>query len=103
MAFASIDAPSFVDTRIGLSPNFSVSVDVEQVGGLPGGGTATANFSDDYVFTVFGGTGNGSFCPVINTEHGSGASAGMTFAGIGTEDCFISMPFRPTKYRAVTH
>jgi hypothetical protein len=87
MAFASIDAPSFVDTRIGQFPAFSVNVDVS--GNLPGSGVATASFSDDYVFTIFGGTGNGSFCPVINTNHGSGASAGMTFAGIRTEDCFI--------------
>ena len=85
-AFASITAPSFVDTRIGLSPDFSVSADVNTVGFDRGGASAT--FSDDYVFTVYGGTGAGSFCPVIDTSHGSGASAGMAFAGIDTGDCF---------------
>jgi hypothetical protein len=92
MAFASLTAPSFVDTQIGLS-DFGVSVDVS--GNLPGRGTATASFSDDYVFTMYGGTGNGSFCPGILTAHGSGGSAGMFFAGIRTEDCFISgrVPF----------
>lgn len=93
MAYAGLGAPSFVDTRIGLSPDFSVLVDVS--GNLPGRGSATATFSDDYVFTMYGGTGNGSFCPVILTEHGSGASAGMTFAGIGTLDCGTLFDRRP--------
>jgi hypothetical protein len=95
MAYASLSAPSFVDTQIGLS-DFSVSVDVNQVGlGPPGAGSATASFGDDYVFTMYGGTGNGSYCPGILTAHGSGGSAGMFFAGIRTEDCFISgrVPF----------
>ena len=91
MAFAGLSAPPFGDTRIGPFPDFSVLVDVNQVGLAPpiGGGTATANFSDDYVFTMHGGTGNGSFCPVILTGHGSGASASMTFAGTTTGNCFI--------------
>ena len=97
MAYASLSAPSFVDTRIGPFPDFSVSNDVNQVAGPPGSGSATANFSDDYVFTINGGTGAGFFCPVIEVGHGSGASAGMSFAGIGsvTEECFISggVPF----------
>jgi hypothetical protein len=95
MAFAGIDAPSFVDTRIGVSPNFSVSVDVNQVGGLPGSGVATASFSDDYVFTIYGGTGNGSFCPVIDTFHGSGAFASMSFAGLTIVDCPIPSQHKP--------
>jgi hypothetical protein len=95
MAFASLSTPSFVDTRIGPFPDFSVLVDVNQVGGLPGSGSASASFVDSYVFTIYGGTGNGSFCPFIDTSHGSGALAGMSFAGLGNPvDCTSqSKPF----------
>jgi hypothetical protein len=92
MAFASLSAPSFVDTQIGLS-DFGVSVDVS--GSQIGRGTATANFSDNYVFTMYGGIGNGSYCPGILIEHGSGASASMTFGGTSTGNCitFAHVPF----------
>jgi hypothetical protein len=89
MASAVLFAPSFVDTRIAPLPEgaFEVSVDVRAIQFGPPFppepviGSASANFSDDYVFTVYGGTGNGLFCAAVMNSFGSGASAGITFGG----------------------
>jgi hypothetical protein len=44
---------------------------------------ASANFSDDYVFTVFGGTGDGFFLPCfIRSSEGATSSATMSFDGL---------------------
>jgi hypothetical protein len=90
-AYASLTAPPF-------GPGFQVSVDAGSAVG-PNSSSASANFMDDYVFTMVGGTGNGSYFPCFS---GSGYSmAGGSFAGIGFEvidqpqgafNCFGNQP-----------
>jgi len=64
--------------------SFAVSVDVNAFLSSPPpfhAGSASASFLDDYVFTVFDGTGNGFFCAAIINGHSTGASAGISFGG----------------------
>jgi hypothetical protein len=64
---------------------------------------ASANFSDDYYFTVFGGTGNGFFLPCfVGSSEGAASSATMSFAGLafditplGNPTNCVSFPFFP--------
>jgi len=78
------------DGRFQADANLSVFPFQVFVGALPfafpATGSATANFSDDYVFTVFGGTGDGAFFPCFSGGANAGASVGMSFAGIGLRD-----------------
>jgi hypothetical protein len=46
------------------------------------GGGAQASFSDDYVFTVTGGTGAGFFVPCLSGSTDAEASAGASFGSI---------------------
>jgi len=66
--------------------SFGVSVHAGVVGFPPGFASATANFADDYVFTVSGGSGNGFFFPLFVLDH-NGGTAGISFAGIGGPPC----------------
>jgi len=62
-ANADVTAPSFVDMFSGL---FQLGVAATAIGDGPNeSSSASANFSEDYVFTVSGGTGNGSFFPLF--------------------------------------
>src|ERR1700720_3938233 len=58
-AVASITAPSFEESPSLLETPFRVSVSAAGPGNQST--SASANFFDDYVFTVFGGTGGGLF------------------------------------------
>jgi len=49
----------------------------------PGTGSASANFFDDFVFTVNGGIGNGFFFPCFFGSSDAGTSVSMGLAGIG--------------------
>jgi hypothetical protein len=82
-ARAAVGAP-LIASR---ADSFGVSLHAGVVG-LTGGGfaSATANFSDDYVFTVSGGSGNGFFFPLFVLDH-NGGTAGISFAGIGGPPC----------------
>jgi hypothetical protein len=86
MAHAGLTAPAFVDSQIspGLGA-FGVSVDAGASGGLPplGSSSALANFDEDYLFTVLGGTGNGFFFPCFLGTPDAGSSVSMSFGGIG--------------------
>jgi hypothetical protein len=79
--FASCnDAFAQAEARIEIGGTFSVSASASTI---DFGGTvpeATANFSDDYVFTLFGGTGNGFFLPCFSG--GGLRDADMSFGGI---------------------
>jgi len=54
---------------------------------FPSSGSASAHFSDDYVFTVSGGTGSGLFMPCFTASagfsSGSVVSVSMGFGGVG--------------------
>ena len=73
-ADAEIQAPSFIDSR--MPGGFLVET---SAGGI-GGSSASAHFADDYVFTVFGGTGQEFFFPCFSGV-GRG-QVGASFAGI---------------------
>jgi hypothetical protein len=63
--------------------------------------SASASFSDDFVFTVFGGTGAGSFVPCLSAMTGSDAMVAISFGGVGfgllgfetNETCRPNFPF----------
>jgi hypothetical protein len=96
-ASASIAAPSFEQSPSFLATSFQVSVSAAGTGPVFST-SASADFSDDYVFTVFGGTGGGLFFPCFS---GAGqGSAGGNFAGVsfgftdvpgnGTSNCLFN-------------
>jgi hypothetical protein len=93
-AFARIEAPSFEDN---MSFGFMVSTDAGGI--VPFPTSASADFSDDYVFTVFGGTGGGLFFPCFSgvgqgSGGGSFAGVGLGFTdvpGFGTSNCGIQL------------
>jgi hypothetical protein len=71
------------DARVSQS---SLVVDALFLPAFPpgGGGEALANFSDDYVFTVTGGTGEGVFHPCVSGDQDrTDAGAGVSLGGIG--------------------
>jgi hypothetical protein len=70
--------------KLEISGPFSVFA--EGGGSLNDFGIATANFSDDYIFTVNNGTGNGSFFPCF--AGGGGGTAMMSFDGIAVDVSF---------------
>jgi hypothetical protein len=76
-AFVAFGVPPFPGVPVG-----EVHVDVSN--SVPGGsGSATANFSEDAVFTVFGGTGNGIFWPCVSFSPHNSDRVGISFAGSG--------------------
>ena len=93
-AFASINAPSLLDN---MSFGFGVSVSAAGLGNQSI--SASANFSDDYVFTVLGRTGGGLFFPCFSgvgqgSGGGSFAGVGLGFTdvrGVGTSNCGIQL------------
>jgi hypothetical protein len=96
-AVASITAPSFEESPSSLETPFRLSVSAAGPGNQST--SASANFSDDYVFTVLGGTGGGLFFPCfVGSGQGSG---GGSFAGVvlgftdvpgnGTTNCGIQL------------
>jgi len=96
-ANADVTAPSFVDMFSGL---FQLGVAATAIGDGPNeSSSASANFSEDYVFTVSGGTGNGSFFPCFSGSGNSsasqsfaGVSFGFTDAPAGVTNCFGNQP-----------
>jgi hypothetical protein len=97
-------------SSIEISPTFSVFAEASlQPPNTPGdaGAAASANFSDDYFFTVFGGTGDGYFRPCfVGSSGGSGISATMSFGGMAFDvtpvsqnptNC-LSSPFFPVNF-----
>jgi hypothetical protein len=68
------------EAQASLEVSGTLSVFAEARTGDFGGGTAigAANFSDDYVFTVFGGTGSGFFNPCF--VGGGDGNVSMSFA-----------------------
>jgi hypothetical protein len=45
--------------------------------------SASASFSDDFVFTVLGGTGTGFSVPCLSATTGADAMVGISFGGVG--------------------
>jgi hypothetical protein len=87
MARAGGGGPAFVDSRIapGLGA-FGVGVSASpSPSGFPpvGSSSAFVSFEDDYMFTVFGGTGAGSFFPCFGGISVAGSSVFMSLGGIG--------------------
>ena len=83
-ADAQLGAPSFVDSATGPDLTaFNVLVAAGIFGFPPGSGLADAVLDADYVFTVFGGTGDGSFFPCFHVR-GIGLAA-MAVDGIGAQ------------------
>ena len=80
LAQADLTAPSFVDTRIAPVSFVGFVVSAGSFGQVMRP-SASANFSDDYVFTVFGGTGDGLFLPCFS-GYSDGAGVSMSFGGI---------------------
>ena len=81
------DGRFMAQASIGISGGLSISVDAGPVAGpmtLPSG-SASANFFDDYVFTVTGGTGEGFFFPCFNGGRDAGADVGIFIGGIGED------------------
>ena len=66
-----------------ISGTLSISVTAGAITGLLTSGSASANFFDDYVFTVRGGTGNGFFYPCFGGGEDDGASIIMSVGSIG--------------------
>jgi hypothetical protein len=104
---ASCDHLGFeAHSSLEISPTFSVFSEASLLPpNTPGdaGAVASANFSDDYVFTVFGGTGDGFFLPCfVGSSEGGTASATMSFDGLAFEitplgnptNC-VNFPFFP--------
>jgi hypothetical protein len=87
-ANAFISAPLIVSDTVSA---FSVLAHAGAISGPPplNMGEASANFSDEYVFTLNGGTGDGFFFPVFSLSEDSG-TVGATFAGLET-GCTPSM------------
>lgn len=70
--------------RLLVSGGLSVGVDVSPSTRFPPGtGSASANFFDDFVFTVNGGIGNGFFFPCFSGSSDAGTSVSIGLAGIG--------------------
>jgi hypothetical protein len=68
-----------------------------------GSASASASFSNDYVFTITGGTGDGFFYPCISSQENGGATGGMSFGGIeliifGAETCGLAPRAAPKPF-----
>jgi hypothetical protein len=78
------DGHYMASANLVISGGLSVGVHVSPSTGFPPGtGSASANFSDDFVFTVNGGIGNGFFFPCFFGSSDAGTSVTMGLAGIG--------------------
>lgn len=104
IADAFILAPSFIDSRTPGGFDFGVET---SAGGI-GGASASAQFADDYIFTVFGGTGQEFFFPCFSgfgNGQGGGSFAGISFNGVsrmGTFNCPPgSPPYSPAVLKAL--
>jgi|SRR5580704_11360761 hypothetical protein len=79
---------SISHANLNVGPGFAFGVGVYAIPSsesppFPPQTVASANFSDDYVFTVTGGTRNGTFFPCFSASSDVGSSVSMSFGGIG--------------------
>jgi len=78
----------------GLSFEVSVQATIAPSAVPPSSASSSASFSGDYVFTMFGGTGEGFFYPCFEARspsHLGGVMGGGSFDGVGFS--FLETPF----------